>query len=406
MLTSEDKYSLSFTDHSWPMVLDSSAANLVKDFFDPALSLSVGYDRAVGYFSSGWLKAAAEGMLRFAANGGRARWVTSPILDEQDWEALRSGDSARSDPVLRTAIDRNVADLAQALEKETLSALAWMVADGVLTFKLALPREKLVGGEFHDKFGVFSDAFGNRISFNGSYNDSVQGNRNYESITAFCSWEPAYDQLVEKASERFERLWNNMDPNVRVFDLPQAAHNQILRLRDSRRPYPKPEWVEEKDEASRGHPSVRPSVPGDLLIRDYQLEAIEAWFGQDCRGLLEMATGTGKTITSLAASVRLYEREGRLAVIIACPYQHLVDQWYEEARRFGYSPVRAYKSRNSWLDGLNERVIAYNRRDTGPPVRHRHARDACYRPLFQYYGTHRGSRATFGRRGPPSGLRN
>jgi superfamily II DNA or RNA helicase len=44
-----------------------------------------------------------------------------------------------------------------------------------------------------------------------------------------------------------------------------------------------------------------------------------------------MATGKGKTITAVAASARLYEREGRLAVIIAVPYQHLVDQWREES---------------------------------------------------------------------------
>jgi superfamily II DNA or RNA helicase len=90
------------------------------------------------------------------------------------------------------------------------------------------------------------------------------------------------------------------------------------------------------------------------------VEALEAWFAEECRGLLEMATGTGKTITSLAASVRLYGSEGRLAVIIACPYRHLVDQWYEEARTFGYTPLRAYESQSTWLDKLNERVIAYN----------------------------------------------
>jgi len=27
----------------------------------------------------------------------------------------------------------------------------------VLTFKLALPANKLAGGDFHDKFGIFTD---------------------------------------------------------------------------------------------------------------------------------------------------------------------------------------------------------------------------------------------------------
>src|SRR5205823_10172399 len=73
-----------------------------------------------------------------------------------------------------------------------------------------------------------------------------------------------------------------------------------------------------------------------------------------------MATGTGKTITALAASARLYEREEQLAVIIAVPYQHLVDQWYEEAKKFGYRPVRAYKSKVSWLQELNHQIMEYN----------------------------------------------
>jgi len=57
-------------------------------------------------------------------------------------------------------------DLRKALNEETLSALAWLVADGFLDFKLALPCNKLDQGEFHDKFGIFTDSKGNQVSFN------------------------------------------------------------------------------------------------------------------------------------------------------------------------------------------------------------------------------------------------
>src|SRR5205823_10773554 len=73
-----------------------------------------------------------------------------------------------------------------------------------------------------------------------------------------------------------------------------------------------------------------------------------------------MATGTGKTITALAASVSLYEREEQLAVIIAVPYQHLVDQWHEEAKAFGYRPLLAYKNKGTWLQELNHQIMEYN----------------------------------------------
>jgi superfamily II DNA or RNA helicase len=344
-----------------PSIMDTSSHDLVSDFFVPALTVSLRYDRGVGFFSSGWLRVAAKGMVAFAANDGRARWVTSPILDEADWEALQTGDAARTDPVLRNALVCNIAELAEKLERDTLSALAWMIADEVLNFKLALPRNKLERGDFHDKFGIFIDAEGNRVSFNGSYNDSIQGTRNYESIKIFCSWDRAFGVLVRADAERFERLWNNQDPNVRVFDLPEAAQAQILRLRTGDRPYPRPKWVNlSRDAGVPVYRPARPVVPAHIVLRDYQAEAIEEWFAHDCRGLLEMATGTGKTITALAASARLYELEQKLAVIIAVPYQHLVDQWHEEAKAFGYQPVLAYQSKAQWLDELNAQILDFN----------------------------------------------
>jgi superfamily II DNA or RNA helicase len=152
---------------------------------------------------------------------------------------------------------------------------------------------------------------------------------------------------------------------VQVFNLPEAARERIVRLRTSDRPYPEPDWEKLRAlrEAYAPYELSRlsyPHVPPHITLRDYQIQAIDAWFAHDCQGLLEMATGTGKTITALAASARLYEREGRLAVIIAVPYQHLVDQWREEAKAFGYRPVLAYQSKARWLDALNQQIMEYN----------------------------------------------
>ncbi len=344
-----------------PATLDTSRHNLVRDFFTPLLRHARRYDRGVGYFSSGWLRLNAAGMLAFAANGGQARWITSPILDERDWGALQAGDMARDDSVLRDVLRRTVDDLAATLERDTLTALAWMVADGVLTFKLAVPRNKLQG-QFHAKFGVFRDNVDNQVSFSGSYNDSIQGTENFEEIAIFCSWEPSHLPYIQATIERFERLWHNRDQNVRVFDLPEAIREQIVQLRTGERPYPEPEWVKlsRMRERNSAYRPLRPAIPRDIVLRDYQLEAIDAWFAHDCQGLLEMATGTGKTITALGASARLYEREGRLAVIIAVPYQHLVDQWDAEARTFGYQPVLAYQAKKRWLNELNSQIMEFN----------------------------------------------
>jgi superfamily II DNA or RNA helicase len=342
-------------------MLDTSSGDIIEDFFNPALICSTHYDRGVGFFSAAWLRLAAIGMTTFASNGGRARWVTSPILGEADWEALKQGDEARENSLLKSALQINIENLENSLERETLSALAWMVADGILDFKLALPRNKLEQGEFHDKFGIFTDLEGNQVSFNGSYNDSVQGTRNYESIKIFCSWEPVLSLLVDADAKRFDRLWKNEDPNVQVYSLPEAAKEQILKLRTQERPYsnPKPEIVEPPPGWKSKRPA-NPFMPKGIELRDYQIEAIDAWFSSDCRGLLEMATGTGKTITALAASVRLYERDKRLALVMSVPYQHLVDQWNSESQLFGYRPILAYQSRNRWFDDFNQQIMDFN----------------------------------------------
>ena len=345
--------------------MDTSKNDIIQEFFNPALACSVKYDRGVGFFSAAWLRISAKGMAAFAANEGKARWVTSPILSAGDWEALQKGDAARQDEVLKAALDVNLDELERSLEAETLSALAWLVADGILDFRLALPRNKLEQGDFHDKFGIFTDAEGNQVSFNGSYNDSIQGTRNYESIKIFCSWQSVLALLVNADVERFERLWSNKDQNVQVLNLTDAARERIVRLRTQDRPYPAPKQEELKFEINdpSGQKTRKPTIPAHptvIKLHDYQDEAIKEWFAHDCRGLLEMATGTGKTITALAASVLLFEREGRLALVMTVPYQHLVDQWNKESQLFGYRPVLAYQSRSRWFDEFNQQIMDFN----------------------------------------------
>jgi superfamily II DNA or RNA helicase len=341
------------------LTYDTSTDDLVNDVFVPLLSQSVRYDRAVGFFSSGWLRVASAGMIAFAANGGAARWIISPVLAPGEWKAVSTGLGARDDPVLYAALERSLDELAHDLHDDTLSALSWMVADHIIEFRIGLPRGEL-DGDFHDKFGVFLDDTDDRVSFNGSYNDTVRGLRNYESIKVFASWRPEFEELVLHDIARFERLWSNADPNVEVVEMPEAIRRRLLRLRRQNRPYPLPH----KDFAGvEMHRARALGEPSSIALRVYQQEAIEAWVTNEHRGFLEMATGSGKTITALAASVGLYENLGRLAVVIACPFQHLVDQWEDVAGQYGYRPILAYRSRRSWSDTLNHTILEYNSGD-------------------------------------------
>lgn len=69
-----------------------------------------------------------------------------------------------------------------------------------------------------------------------------------------------------------------------------------------------------------------------------------------------MATGAGKTITALAAAVRLHEQMGLQALIVVCPYKHLVQQWCKEAENFGFDPLLAFESINRWAEQLTTQL--------------------------------------------------
>ena len=101
-------------------------------------------------------------------------------------------------------------------------------------------------------------------------------------------------------------------------------------------------------------------TPDDIDPRPYQEAAIGAWMDAGGQGILSMATGTGKTITALAAAARLADlQDGRLQLVVVAPYTHLVDQWADAARSFGAEPILAAGSRHLWTDDLVSALTGY-----------------------------------------------
>jgi DNA phosphorothioation system restriction enzyme len=347
--------SIGLRTRAWKRVITTSSDDLIEDFFVPALKVARRYDRGVGYFSSGWIQAASEGLLAFAANGGTARWVTSPILSLADWEALRSGYEARADEALRRAMLRNIETLEASLRSETASALSWMIADGVLSFKLAVPRERL-DGEFHDKFGTFTDAAGDSLAFRGSYNESIQGLHNYESLSIYPSWEPVLKDFSESEAARFKSLWENRDPNIRVYEIPEAAKAQILKLRTSNRPYDTKAWSFPAVEGVRKRDF---SPPEGIELRHYQRDAANEWFKVGGKGIIVLATGGGKTLTALFIAHKLWSAKKRLVILVTCPFIVLAEQWAREMQRFGLDPIVCSGSQNSWKPVAEQALSAF-----------------------------------------------
>jgi superfamily II DNA or RNA helicase len=324
---------------------DSSSSNLVEDFFIPVLKKSVLYQRGVGYFTSGWLKKASEGIISIVNNSGKIQFITSPILNKDDLEALAIGCKAMSEDSVYKALEVNISEIEKELDINTKNALAWLIADGILEFRLALPRNKLDGGDFHSKFGVFTDSQNNKIAFSGSYNDTVHANINFEEITVFSSLNDTFAEIIKAKEVLFNRIWENTDPNIQVYKVPNAIKDKLIKFQNSERPYKKPE--------------KNKFLKQTISPREYQKKAMDSWANNNYKGILEMATGTGKTKTALFALRKLIDSY-KVLVIISCPSKSLVDQWFKECVEFNHLPIIAYSDNYKWKDQLANKVSNLN----------------------------------------------
>lgn len=96
-----------------------------------------------------------------------------------------------------------------------------------------------------------------------------------------------------------------------------------------------------------------PKFPFPEGPRDYQKNALNAWIENKYKGFFAMATGTGKTITSLNCLLHLYREEGSYKCLILVPTISLVDQWKKECTRFGFRNIIKISSKEKgWKDAV------------------------------------------------------
>src|SRR5207247_8040670 len=98
----------------------------LRKFFIPALSASVRYDRAAGFFSSSMLAVAAAGVVRLIANGGKMRLLCGAELSEEDVEAIRQGHERLAELVARRMKERVFLPESDYVQNR-VKALAWLV---------------------------------------------------------------------------------------------------------------------------------------------------------------------------------------------------------------------------------------------------------------------------------------
>lgn len=339
---------MSLLDVSLKKEYRSPRDNIVSDFYIPLLKESVLYKRSVGFFSSSSLLEISYGITNLINNNGKIQLIASPNLPEEDIEAINKGYELR-DNIIERVLLQYITEPQNYFEEERLNLLATLIAQERLDIKIAfsLKNDKL--GLYHEKLGLMYDSENNIVAFSGSMNESENAFvNNYEIVDVFTSWNDK--ERITIKQKAFDNLWNNTDESAVIYEFPEVVKQKLLSFKKDF-----VDWEIDKKEFNikRIDGTIEklkkvtnsPEIPAGISLHEYQQQAIKTWKEKKYKGIFDMATGTGKTFTGLGAITQLYkDLKGRLAVIIVCPYQHLVNQWVEDIVNFNINPIIGHSS--------------------------------------------------------------
>lgn len=285
-------------------------------FYKPCLDASVTYDRAVGYFRSSVFAIIGQPFLDFARLGGKARFICSPSITEEDAIAIASGYLQRENAI-ELAISRDVDELlSDLISDHRAKLLATFIKCGALDIKVAIRSGG--NGIYHEKIGIFTDERGHHVSFLGSANETWSAwhaDGNHESIEVFRSWLDTDAIRVESHKKIFDSLWIGETPGVDTINFPEAQQRRLLSVA-----------APSLDDPTFDTPQS--TKAGRRKLLPHQANAIDLWEKAGRRGVFEHATGSGKTFTAIEA-IKRHLATGEPTLVLV-PSQLLHEQWKKE----------------------------------------------------------------------------
>lgn len=328
-----------------PRVFRGGEGLMSTQLLKPMLRGCIGIRRATGYFTSGTFSAAPEEWRDFFLRGSTLSIVCSPHVGVEDVtgfvSALTRARRWKGQPPPMTSslgFARNL--------------YCWAIANGLLHISVARLKDSRLG-IYHEKFGIGERADGSKFVFVGSVNESANAYLENFELAHFYEGKDS-PALIAQYSESFERLWNNEVGGLEILPLHEALPAGWIVPQSA---------TEDAQGSLNKHDELAEVLlmPIGLKMRPYQEDAITAWFANKGQGIFVMATGTGKTITSLSTALRVYqEAGGPLVLIVVAPYLVLVDQWYEIMKWFGLNPIRCAGSRQNWEEVLHASIRLAN----------------------------------------------
>lgn len=355
-------------------------------FFSDCLCNATRFDLMLGFFSSSAISILANGFATFLYNGGKMRLIINDILTENDKNAIAKGVNPNADlPYFNLSDIENIYETLSERDKHFFDCISWLIRNNRIEIKIISPQGGL--GISHTKSGVFYDGI-NVVGFDGSCNFSRTALiDNIESLTVSCDWDGKIEiAKINAIQKEFEEIVQEKDDTVSYIsveniktqlanvageksltDLLESEYNILQKQSQhitSTSIHKALEKAKDRLEAiiekvkntnnceSTSTPST-PCFPYPSGPREYQIAAFENWKSNKQKGLFAMATGTGKTITSLNCLLEIYNKLGYYKAIILVPTITLVEQWEIECKKFNFSTIIKVCSKyNNWKSAV------------------------------------------------------
>jgi len=335
-------------------------------------------DLLLGYFSSSAISVLSLGFAKFLSNNGQVRIIVNNILSEKDKEAILKGQTTSetaynftSDEIkrLKTSLDE--------YGRHFFECLAWLISSKKIRIKSIKPKKDR--GISHFKSGIFSDGT-NQVKFKSSCNFTASGLlENLEELSIRCSWESEGDiHAIEEYQVYFEDIFAERADFVEYVPIEEVEvairnefgskdlHELLIQEEQlSRKKRDRADKANVKKAFERANATLEkflsePRFPYPSGARDYQVDAYQNWVGNGYKGIFAMATGTGKTITSLNCVLKEYQKnpEQIYHAVILVPTISLVEQWVKEALSFNFNVVIQVSSKNEWKPEMGNMLTA------------------------------------------------
>ena len=289
----------------------------------------------------------SKDLLEFCIRGGKITLLTSTEWGREDYN---NAIEAYMDYEKNGIKD----DLVSLLENPETVAPAKMLCALIRNGNLDLRVAVLRGDIYHQKKGYFEDECGNIVAFDGSGNETMSAlmpydDGNAESFNIGWNWNKTLwnlyggswkNDLDQSIDPRFDSTFpvariTEIDPEfIGKWEIDENLESHRESARERQRKLKK-KWDEvygsntdEEEIVFEQTSTIR--IPEDLY--DHQKVGLGLWQESGMRGILEYATGSGKTITAIAAIKQIVDTGNNAIVLV--PSEHLLFQWYEEIERF------------------------------------------------------------------------